>query len=91
MAPDPESRPRVRRAETLAIAGGETDVGMLATVLGAVDHGDRIVFATDAVCSSPNETHDVMGTLDRQRFGQQLDLATTDQILHNWNRSQLPA
>ncbi len=24
-------------------------------------------------------------TLYRQRFGQQLEVATTDQILHNWN------
>jgi nicotinamidase-related amidase len=70
------------------ITGGETDVCVLATVLGAVD---RVVLATDAVRSSSDETHDGMMTLYRQRFGQQLKVAMTDQILHNWNYSQTPA
>ncbi|AWN54741.1 cysteine hydrolase [Methylobacterium sp. 17Sr1-1] len=90
MEPGLETALRKRRAETLVITGGETDVCVLATVLGAVDRGYRIVLATDAVCSSSDETHDAMMTLYRQRFGQQLEVATTDQILHNWNVSQLP-
>ncbi|KMO39243.1 cysteine hydrolase [Methylobacterium variabile] len=88
MEPGLESALRARRAETLVITGGETDVCVLATVLGAVDRGYRIVLATDAVCSSSDETHDAMMTLYRQRFGQQLEVATTDQILHNWNFSK---
>ncbi|MGX7703311.1 cysteine hydrolase family protein [Methylobacterium sp. Gmos1] len=91
MEPGLEAALRARRAETLVITGGETDVCVLATVLGAVDRGYRIVLATDAVCSSSDETHDAMMTLYRQRFGQQLEVATTDQILHNWNVSQSPA
>jgi nicotinamidase-related amidase len=91
MEPGLENALRERRAETLVITGGETDVCVLATVLGAVDRGYRIVLATDAVCSSSDETHDAMMTLYRQRFGQQLEVATTDQILHNWNVSQSPA
>lgn len=91
MEPGLENALQARRAETLVITGGETDVCVLATVLGAVDRGYRIVLATDAVCSSSDETHDAMMTLYRQRFGQQLEVATIDQILHNWNRSQLPA
>ncbi|ACA16864.1 isochorismatase hydrolase [Methylobacterium sp. 4-46] len=71
-------------AETLVITGGETDVCVLATVLGAVDRGYRVVLATDGLCSSCDETHDAMLTLYQQRFGQQLETATIDQILHNW-------
>jgi len=89
MEPDLESALRARRAETLVITGGETDVCVLATVLGAVDRGYRIVLATDAVCSSSDDTHDAMMTLYRQRFGQQLEIATTGQILQNWNLSEL--
>ncbi len=80
MEPDLESALRARRAETLAITGGETDVCVLATVLGAVDRGYRVVLATDAVCSSSDDTHDAMMTLYRQRFGQQLEIATTDRF-----------
>ncbi len=89
MEPGLESALRARRAETLVITGGETDVCVLATVLGAVDRGYRIVLATDAVCSSSDDTHDAMMTLYRQRFEQQLEIATTGQILQNWNLSEL--
>ncbi|ACL57756.1 cysteine hydrolase family protein [Methylobacterium nodulans] len=75
---------RERRADTLVITGGETDVCVLATVLGALDRGYRMVLATDGLCSSSDETHDAMLTLYQQRFGQQLETATTDQILRNW-------
>jgi nicotinamidase-related amidase len=91
MEPGLERTLQARRAETLVVTGGETDVCVLATVLGAVDRGYRIVLATDAVCSSSDETHDAMMTLYRQRFGQQLEVATIDQILHNWNTSQSAA
>jgi hypothetical protein len=35
-----------------------------------------------------HETHDAMMTLYGQRFDQHLDVATVDQILHNWNLSR---
>ncbi len=47
------------------------------------------MLAADAVCSSSDETHDAMMTLYGQRFRQHLDVATVDQILHNWNLSEL--
>ncbi|MGY2047259.1 cysteine hydrolase family protein [Methylobacterium sp. JK268] len=76
---------RERRARTLVVTGGETDVCVLASVLGAVDRGYRVVLATDGLCSSCDATHDAMLLLYGQRFGQQIETATIDQILRNWS------
>jgi nicotinamidase-related amidase len=73
--------------DTLTVSGGETDVCVLATVLGAVDRGYRVVVATDALCSSSDETHDAMMTLYHNRYGQQVETVTTDIILENWRAS----
>ena len=70
--------------DTLVVSGGETDVCVLATVLGGVDRGYRVVVATDALCSSSDETHDAMMTLYHRRYGQQVETVTTDTILQNW-------
>jgi len=51
----------IRRGVTsLIVSGLETEVCVLASVLGAIDHGFRVVIAADAVCSSADETHDAM-------------------------------
>ena len=42
------------------ITGAETDVCVLATVLGAVDYGYRVVLVTDAVCSHSDTGHDAL-------------------------------
>ena len=47
-------------SDTVIITGGETDVCVLATMLGASDWGFRIILVTDALCSSADETHDAM-------------------------------
>jgi nicotinamidase-related amidase len=73
-----------RGIDTLVVTGGETDVCVLATVLGAVDRGYRIVVATDGLCSSSDQTHDASLTLYHSRFGQQVETATSEQILSNW-------
>jgi nicotinamidase-related amidase len=75
---------RGRGIDTLLVTGGETDVCVLATVLGAVDRGYRIVLATDALCSSSDETHDALMTLYNTRYGQQVETAETDEVLANW-------
>jgi len=38
--------------DTVIITGGETDVCVLATMLGAIDWGFRVILVTDALCSS---------------------------------------
>jgi nicotinamidase-related amidase len=78
---------RGTKSETLVVSGGETDVCVLATVLGAVDRGYRVVVATDALCSSSDETHDAMMTLYHNRYGQQVETVTTDIIVENWRPS----
>ena len=75
---------RGRGIDTLLVTGGETDVCVLATVLGAVDRGYRIVLATDALCSSSDETHDALMTLYHKRYGQQVETAETEEIIAGW-------
>ena len=77
-------RLRERAIDTLVVTGAETDVCVLATALGAVDLGYRVVIPTDALCSSSDETHDALLTLYRERFGQQVETAATEEILHAW-------
>ncbi|WP_249120444.1 cysteine hydrolase family protein [Plastoroseomonas hellenica] len=75
---------RGRGIDSLIITGAETDVCVLATVLGAVDRGYRVVIATDAICSSSDQTHDALLTLYRSRYGQQVETAEADDILRCW-------
>lgn len=77
---------RLRRAniDTLVVTGGETEVCVLATVMGAIDHGYRVVLPIDAVCSSADETHDAMLRVYESRFGMQLTACTTQDVLDAW-------
>ncbi|TIS53226.1 MAG: cysteine hydrolase [Mesorhizobium sp.] len=73
-----------RRVDTLVITGGETDVCVLATVLGAIDFGYRVVLVTDALCSSSDATHDALLTVYRQRFAQQVETVEMETVLSEW-------
>jgi nicotinamidase-related amidase len=75
---------RRRQTDALVISGAETDVCVLAAVLGAVDFGYRVVLATDALCSSSDATHDALLTLYRARFSYQIEATETSTILANW-------
>lgn len=75
---------RERHANALVITGAETDVCVLATVLDAVDHGFRVVLATDAICSSSDRTHDALMTLYRNRFSEQIETAAGEAIIGAW-------
>ena len=77
-------RMRAKSIDTIVVTGGETDVCVLATVLGAVDWGFRVVLMTDAICSSADETHDSMMTIYANRFGQQVECVTTETLLAAW-------
>jgi nicotinamidase-related amidase len=75
-----------RSADALVITGSETDVCVLATVLGAVDHGYRVIIVTDAVCSSSDAGHDMLLKLYAERYSQQIETADSETILSLWAR-----
>ena len=68
----------------LVITGAETDVCVLAAILGAVDRGYCVIVPTDAICSSSDTTHDALLTLYRQRFAEQIETASADEVLAAW-------
>lgn len=68
--------------DTLIVSGGETDICVLATVIGAIDHGYRVIVATDAVCGSCDDTHDKAKALFEERFKTQVEAATVEEILY---------
>ena len=67
--------------DTLIITGGETDVCVLATVVGAIDLGYRIIIPRDAVCSGADTTHDSTLELLEKRFSVQIEVASTEELL----------
>lgn len=75
---------RRRGADTLVVAGVETDACVLATVLGAVDRGLRVVVVTDAVTSACLAAHEAVLVSILPRYDRQIELATTRQILAAW-------
>jgi nicotinamidase-related amidase len=79
-----QTRLQERAVDTVVVTGSETDVCVLATVLGAVDRGYRVIVATDAICSSADETHDASIRVYNSRYGQQVETVTTDEILSHW-------
>ena len=77
---------RLAGIDTVAITGGETDVCVLATLLGAIDWGFRVILVTDAICSSADETHDAIMNVYMNRFGKQVETVTTQTLLDSWRR-----
>lgn len=75
---------KARNVDTVVVTGGETDVCVAATVLGAIDHGFRVVLPTDAVFGSADETHDAMLRIFESRFALQLTTCTTQAVLNDW-------
>lgn len=75
---------RQRGATALVVSGGETDVCVLASVLGAIDRGFRVVVASDALCSSSDEAHDASLTVYGTRYSQHVEVACVDEILAAW-------
>ena len=72
------------QADGLIITGSETDVCVLATVLGAVDLGYWVIVVRDAICSSSDEGHDALVTLFRQCYTEQIDVADAAVIMERW-------
>jgi len=76
-----------RRADKLILTGAETDVCVLATALGAIDHGYPAVIVTDAVCSASDKGHDSLLALFAERFSQFIETADTETVLSLWPRA----
>jgi nicotinamidase-related amidase len=62
------------------------DVCVLAAVMDAVDAGYRVVLAADALCSVSDESHDAMLRHFGSRFSQQIEVASTEEILADWRK-----
>lgn len=72
------------KVDTLVISGAETDMCVLAAVMGGVDRGFRVIVVSDAICSSSDASHDSLIALYHQRFGQQIETADSDEVLDAW-------
>lgn len=72
---------RQDNVDSVVVTGGETDVCVLATVLGAIDLGYYVIVLSDAVCSGADQTHDAAIDLLGDRFSVQLELLETDAFL----------
>lgn len=71
-------------ADGVIVTGTETDSCVLATVIGAVDHGYRVYLVSDAVCSSSDEGHDALLGLYRRRYSAQIQTLTAGELLERW-------
>jgi nicotinamidase-related amidase len=74
-----------RKADGLIVTGSETDVCVLATVLGAVDLGYRVIVVRDAICSSSDEGHDALLRVYHRRYTEQIETADAESVLRRWS------
>ena len=81
---DLAARLQADEVDTLIVTGSETDVCVLASVLGAVDRGYRVIVVRDAVCSSSDESHDALLRLYHDRFAIQIEVADAEEIIGCW-------
>ncbi len=75
---------QARGIDSLVVTGAETDICVLSTVLGAIDHGYRVVVVQDALCSSVDQTHDALMAFYHQRLSQQVEIAELEDVLESW-------
>jgi nicotinamidase-related amidase len=73
-----------RPDQCLILSGVETDVCILSTVMEAMDLGFRVILAADAMTSSVVQCHDLAIEIMRQRFDEQVEIATVDEIIAAW-------
>jgi nicotinamidase-related amidase len=81
---DLHARLRARGCATLLVSGGETDMCVLAAVLGAADLGYRTILVSDAVCSTSDEAHDAMLALFSERYGRHVEIGLTEEVRDLW-------
>lgn len=73
-----------QQVTTLVISGGETDVCVLAAVMGAIDLGYAIILVKDGICSTSDRTHDATLSLYASRFSTQLRLSSASEVVDWW-------
>lgn len=73
----------------LVVTGGESDVCVLATVLGAIDLGYHVIIPTDAIFGSADQTHDAILDIYRNRFQVQLSIVTSQELFARWREQGL--
>jgi nicotinamidase-related amidase len=75
------SRLHAAGVDSLIVSGAETEVCVLATVMGAIDLGYRVIIVTDAICSGADSTHDAMLGIYESRYGMQVETVTAADLL----------
>jgi nicotinamidase-related amidase len=75
------SRLQAAGISTLVVTGAETEVCVLATVMGAIDLGYRVLIVVDAVCSGADSTHEAMLEIYGSRFGMQVETVPTAELV----------
>jgi len=81
---DLHARLAARGCRSVLVTGGETDMCVLATVLGAADLGYRTILVSDAVCSTSDDAHDAMLALFSERYGQHVEIGLTEVVRDLW-------
>jgi nicotinamidase-related amidase len=71
----------------LNVTGSETDVCVLATVLGAVDSGYRVIVVRDGICSSADKPHEAMLDIYSSRLSVQIEVAEAEQVIDAWRNA----
>jgi nicotinamidase-related amidase len=69
------------KVTSIIVTGAETEVCVLAAMMGGIDLGYRMILVADAVCSGADETHDAMLRVYESRFGVQVETVTTAELL----------
>jgi nicotinamidase-related amidase len=75
------ARLRAAGVDALIVSGAETEVCVLATVMGAIDLGYRVIIVADAICSGADSTHDAMLGIYESRYGMQVETVTAADLL----------
>ena len=70
--------------DCLIVSGVETDVCVLATVLGAIDLGLRVILVEDAVTSSSEAGHTAAMDAIFPRYDMQIEVITAAAVLAAW-------
>jgi nicotinamidase-related amidase len=67
------------------LTGVESDVCVLATALGAIDRGYRLIVIKDGIASSKSLGHDAVTKGIYPRFDQQVEMIAAERALSLWN------